>query len=312
MRRLDPESFDRARRFLKTTARPLDRARFEYHFEGGPPELVVSALARYQNRDGGFGHALEPDLRTPMSSALCTGIALTILRELGTNSDHPMVERAVVYLRRTWDPDSWTWRVVPAGANDSPHAPWWHDEDGSLARTFDDYLVIPRAQLVAHLNHYAKLVPGDWLAAVTEATVRDIEEIEPLGSGGGDDLRYTLTLASEPALLPRLRERLQRRLRVEVQAAVSLDPAEWDSYVITPLKAAPTPDSPVAHLVRDALHAYLDHLLDRQSSDGSWAPVWSWGDFYPDAWPQAAGEWRGELTLENVLALRAWDRIEFG
>jgi hypothetical protein len=310
MRKLDRHSFDRARLFLKTTARPLEGARFAYHFEGGPPEVVVAALARYQNRDGGFGHALEPDLRTPASSALCTGIALTILRELGATSDQPMVQRAVLYLHRTWDVDSWTWRVVPADANEAPHAPWWHDEDGSLARTFDGFLVIPRAQLVAHLNHYANLVPGDWLAAVTEATVRDIEEIEPLGSGGGDDLRYALTLASEPTLLPRLRERLLRRLRVEVPAAVSLDPAEWDSYVITPMKVAPTPDSPVAHLVRDGLEAYLDYLFDRQSAGGSWDPVWTWGDFYPEVWPQAAREWRGELTLETLLALKAWDRFD--
>jgi hypothetical protein len=310
MRKLDRRSFERARLFLKTAARPVDYARFAYHFEGGPPELVVAALARFQNQDGGFGHGLEPDLRTPTSSALCTGIALTVLRELGATTDQPMVQRAIVYLRRTWDTESWTWRVAPADANDYPHAPWWHNEDGSLARTFDSFLVIPRAELVAHLNHYAKLVPTDWLAAVTEVTVRDIEEIEPLGSGGGDDLRYALTLASEPALRPRLRERLLRRLRVEVPAAVSLDPGDWGSYVITPLKVASTPDSPVAYLVEDRLQAYLDYLIGRQSPDGSWGPVWTWGDFYPDAWPQAAREWRGELTLETLLALRAWDRIE--
>ena len=309
MNSMDRPSFDRARRFLKTAARSLERARFEFHFEAAPPELVVAALARFQNPDGGFGHALEPDVRTPSSSALATGIALNILREVGATAEQPMVQRAVHYLARTWDMDGWTWRVVPADTNHYPHAPWWHDDDGSLARTFDSFLVIPRAQLVAHLNAYAQLVPGDWLAAVTEATVRDIEEVEPLGSGGGDDLRYVLELASERTVPVRQRDRLLRRLQAVVPAAVSLEPAEWESYSITPLKVAPTPSSPLADLVRDGLEAYLDFQLAQQQADGGWEPVWTWAGHYPDVWPQAAAEWRGELTLQMLLALRAWSLL---
>jgi len=309
MKTMDRPSYDRARHFLKSVARPLERARFEFHFEAAPPELVVAALARYQNPDGGFGHALEPDVRTPSSSALATGIALTILREVGAAAEQPMVQRALRYLQATWDPDSWTWRVVPADTNDYPHAPWWHDQDGSLARTFDDFLVIPRAQLVAHLNAYHELVAGDWLAAVTEATVRDVEEIEPLGTGGGDDLRYVLQLAAERRVPVRQRDRLVRRLRAVVPAAVSLEPADWESYTITPLKVAPTPASPVADLVGDGVEAYLDFELTQQRDDGGWEPVWSWAGHYPDVWPQAAVEWRGELTLEMLLALRAWGRL---
>jgi len=71
MKRLSREAFDRARQFLKTQARPLDRAMFEYRFEGASAESVIAELARFQNDDGGFGRALEPDLRTPDSSARC-------------------------------------------------------------------------------------------------------------------------------------------------------------------------------------------------------------------------------------------------
>jgi hypothetical protein len=101
MKRLDREAFDRARRFLKTQARPLDRVLFEHRFEGAPAEHVVAALARFQNDDGGFGRALEPDLRTPSSSALATGIGLRTLKELEWPADHPMVRGAGVDLGRS-------------------------------------------------------------------------------------------------------------------------------------------------------------------------------------------------------------------
>ena len=77
MKQLSPEAFCRARHFLKAEARPLDRALFEHRFEKAPAQVVLNALDAYQNEDGGFGRALEADLRTPTSSALATGHGLS-------------------------------------------------------------------------------------------------------------------------------------------------------------------------------------------------------------------------------------------
>lgn len=62
---LSKQAFETARSFLRTRARRLDQAVFEYRFEGGSASAVLDALGEYQNPDGGFGRALEPDLRTP-------------------------------------------------------------------------------------------------------------------------------------------------------------------------------------------------------------------------------------------------------
>jgi hypothetical protein len=310
VKRLSCGAFGRARTFLQTYARPLDWALFAHRFEGAPVGRVTAALARYQNEDGGFGHALEPDARTPSSSALATGIGLRILRELRCPPDHPMVGRAVQWLEATCDPETYTWRALPDDANESPHAPWWHDEDGSLARTFDDFLVIPRAEIVGVLHHYAALVPAGWLEGLTERTVADIETIEPFGYGGGDDLVYALRLAETESLPARYRGRLVRRLRAVIPGAVSQDPREWGSYCIPPLKVAPAPESTVADLLGDGLQLHLDYQIDQQSPEGAWDPVWTWGHSYPDAWEQAKQEWRGHLTLEALTSLRAYGRVE--
>ena len=317
MKQLAPQAFQRARAFLETQARPLDWAIFAYRFENAPAEDVVSALAAFQNDDGGFGHALEPDLRTPSSSALATGIGLDVLRELGCDAQHPMARRAVRFLLATHDPQTQTWRVAPRDTNDYPHAGWWHDEAGSLARTFDDFEIIPRAQIVGLLHHYAALThPGGegqeikagWLDAVTADTVAAIETL-PTERLSGDDLRYALSLAETAALPERERARLVRWLRAVVPSVVTRDPAQWEAYCTPPLKVAPTPTSPVADLLWDDLQAYLDYQIAHQSAQGAWEPTWTWGDAYPEAWEQARQEWRGHLTLETLTRLRAFGRL---
>jgi hypothetical protein len=310
MKQLSREGFGRARQFLKTQARPLERTLFEHRFEAALAEPVITELARFQNKDWGLGQALEPDLRTPSSSALATGIALRTLKELGRDADQPMVQGAVHWLLNAYNPVTRVWRVVPRDTNDHPHAGWWHDERGSLARTFDRFLVIPRAELVGLVHHYSSLVPVRWLAAVTERTVADLETIEPLGSGGGDDLEYALRLADSEALPTRYRERLLVRLRAVVPQVVSRDPGEWDAYCITPLKLAPRPQSIAADLLEDELQMNLDYLIDHQSAEGTWDPVWDWGDTHPEAWQQAEREWRGVLTLEALTSLQAYGRID--
>lgn len=310
MKSLNPEQFIRARTFLKTQARPLDRALFEYRFEEAPADRVIAELARYQNADGGFGRALEPDLRAPSSSSLCTGIGLRVLQEMGCPSGHPLVAGAVQFLFEAFDEGRRVWRVIPHDANDYPHAPWWHDDDGSLARTFDHFVIIPRAQIVGLLHHYAQLVPRAWLDTVTEDAVTTIETLEDQAfAGGGDTLRYALDLAETEPLPQRLRDRLVPRLRSHADRIVCRDPEEWEGYCPTPLKIAPSPRSVVADLLGDDLQAQLDYAIEHQTALGAWEPTWTWGDSYPQVWKQAELEWQGHLTLETLTSLRAFGRI---
>lgn len=57
--------FEKARKYIYRQARPLDFARWQYHFENGTKENVLVALSMYQNNDGGFGHGLESDCFNP-------------------------------------------------------------------------------------------------------------------------------------------------------------------------------------------------------------------------------------------------------
>ncbi len=287
----------------------MERALFEHRFEGASAEGALAELMRFQNDDGGFGQALEPDLRTPSSSALATGIGLQIARELGCTADHAMVRSGVAYLRATVDDDTRVWRVLPADKNAFPQAPWWRDEDGSLTRLFDGFRIIPRALILGSLHHYAALLPMDWLDAITEETVKYIEMVELLGEGGGSDLEYAISLAGANNLPQGYVTRLRTRIQKAISAAVVRDPARWGTYCITPLRIVPSPKSIGADLIQDELQLHLDYQIAHQTSEGTWDPTWSWGNVYPEVWEQAKLEWRGQLTLETLTQLRAFGRI---
>jgi len=89
-----------AERFLAANARVLEKRRFERLFAGGEAAPVRDAVAAYRNRDGGFGHALEPDTRCPGSQPLATDFALRAM--LDTDAwDAVLAEGACTWLAAT-------------------------------------------------------------------------------------------------------------------------------------------------------------------------------------------------------------------
>src|SRR4030095_1696105 len=72
-----------AETFIWNNARLLERHLFSFLFKGGAGQNIIAALSAYQNEDGGFGNALEPDKRTPSSQPIDQEFALRILDEVG-------------------------------------------------------------------------------------------------------------------------------------------------------------------------------------------------------------------------------------
>src|SRR4051812_3135019 len=73
---------DRILDFVTANARLLDRRRAELAVGAGDPEAALTVLAGYQNADGGFGWALEPDSRAPGSQPVAALHAFEVLEEV--------------------------------------------------------------------------------------------------------------------------------------------------------------------------------------------------------------------------------------
>lgn len=82
MKMLNKKDYEEVRVWMHRNARPLELAVWKYFFENGPKEEIASALAFYQNEDGGFGNCVEPDCWNGESSPYATMTVIGLLRQI--------------------------------------------------------------------------------------------------------------------------------------------------------------------------------------------------------------------------------------
>jgi hypothetical protein len=301
----------RASTFIKSKARPLEQARYSYHFENASRTGAIQALAACQNADGGFGHGLEPDLPMNESSVIATTRGLQVLTEVGAPADHPLVRGAIGYLLATYDPQTGVWEIVPRAANNGPHAPWWHYDDDGQTGKWGGYLVNPRAEVLGCLYDYSALVPARLLQDVADSVIGHLDGVSDLRDM--HDIGCYLTLAETRSLPAKLRSRLLDKLEPAVVSVVERDPARWEKYCLKPIGymgVVRSPASPFARLFATEVEAGLDYEIEHQHADGSWLPTWSWGASYPEAWERAKQDWQGILTVQTLKTLADFGRLE--
>jgi len=300
---LTPASHSGARQFLLQSARPLERALYRFHFENAPASEVRHALAAFQNPDGGFGRALEPDFRLPASSAIATVTAFRHLRAAGIPARDPLVATAVRWTQAAFDRALDRWPPVPPEVNDWPHAPWWAwSEPGQPG-----FRANPGIEFVAHLWRYREAVDPTFLSEITaraEALLARLPAQPEM-----HDLLCVIELAETPSVPALLRNQAANCVRKTGPAIVARDSQAWSGYGVKPLLLAPRADSLLARPLNDVIAANLQFEMDRQGADGSWAPNWSWCGLFPGDWPQAEREWKGALTLQSLLTFRSYGHL---
>jgi hypothetical protein len=128
MKTLDSAQIDAAETFVWLSGRLIERLRFAFLFRGGSRDRVMAALRPYQNPDGGFGEALEPDFRGPVSQPVTAHQALEVLDELDAFDD-PMVPSVCDYIASISTPEGGVPTVLP-DVTKYPHPRWWEGASG--------------------------------------------------------------------------------------------------------------------------------------------------------------------------------------
>ena len=304
MKKLTQAAFQSAKNFIMDQGRALDQRRFEFHFEGGSAEAVLTALASYQNADGGFGNSLEPDIRTSASSAIATTVGFQILREIGAHAGHTLVQKGIAYFVTTYDASQGVWPIIPPEVEEAPHAPWWNYEDS--AENFGRFLTNPRAEIVGYLHEFSDGVSTQLLKQLT-ATV--LEHLDSLPDEM--DMHDILCFAklAEAEALPN-RNKVWEKLARAAALCIARNAEQLTGYVLKPLWLVSSPESPLATEFKDEVEMNLDFEIEQQDEEGAWSPNFAWGDQYPETWQTAKKEWQSRFTVETLKTLRDFGRIE--
>ena len=283
-------SLDYAADFIWRNARLLERTIFAHAFFSGPADAVHAAVLAYRNVDGGFGHAMEPDVRAPDSMPLHCEIALRAMCDAGIR-DARIANGVCDFLATIAEPEGRV-PIVTAKICDYPRAAHWSDP-----QTVGDS-PNPTASLAGLLIYQG--VEHSWLSRATEWCWRRIEK--PIGEA--HEILNALTFLEHAPDRPRA-QKLASRVVVRIEGTnwYRKDPAS-STYGVTPLQLCPRPDSiGRPSFADDLIEAHLDALAARQQDDGGWPITWT-----PPS-PASEFEWRGRWTLEALLCLRAYDRI---
>jgi hypothetical protein len=281
---------DAAADFIWRHARLIDRHRFAHLFFGAEADPIVRALRAYQNSDGGFGHALEPDIRTPASQPGATMHVLEMLAEAG-RFDDPMVDDVCGFLRSITRDDGGIPSVLPT-AMAHPHAPWWQPADESSIIQTGAHAAVLHEQRHQHA----------WLDGATTFCWERIESGRVEGSYAARYAVAFLDAVPDEARAVAALDRLGPRL-VE-DGLVAIDPAELTGETFTPLHYSPRPALRSRRMFPpEAIDAHLDTLAAGQQDDGGWTFPWP-------AWaPAVELDWRGYVTIDALKVLRANGRL---
>lgn len=301
-------TFEKARAFMYRNARPLDLARFQYHFENGSKEAVLNALSYYQNEDGGCGHAIEADCWNPNSTPLHTAGAGEILREIDFNdASHPFVKGLLNYYASGKDFNGKSWAIAVESNNDYPHAEWWHTESVSSCHT--EYN--GTAQIAGFIVRYAERDSDLFqlgIRIVKEAidalVLKEIIDVHTCACYV--KMMESVEKANVTDLVPY--DLLKVRLHECVKKLIVTDQSKWGGYICKPSNFLNSRESEFYAENKEISEYECEFLIKTQLEDGSWDVPWGWKDF-PEEWAISKNWWKGNNIVLNLLYLKGFERI---
>ncbi|PLR94167.1 hypothetical protein [Bacillus sp. T33-2] len=310
MKKLSKQYVEEILSWMYRNARPVDLARWQLHFENGSKEAVLESLLAYQNKDGGFGHAIEADSMNPNSSPLQTWKACEIMLEAGCRGDEPIVKDTITYLLNTEHLEDGLWLASIPSNNDFPHAPWWTWYENVQK----DWGYNPTAALASYMLYWSdeNSLPYEMALEIVEKAAKDYINAPVEGNKHLTSCyQRLLELVSEKGCTVAFdTANLKRKISENVDRAISRDVEQWKtSYVPLPTDLIDSPESYLYAEHKDITDIALDYLVESRNADGVWDISWSWND-YPKEFTIAENWWKGDRVIEKMLVLKSFNRLE--
>lgn len=300
--------FETIRRWMYRNARPIDLARWRFHFEEGPAEAVLVALEAYQNADGGFSHALEADSWNTESAPIQTWCAVEILKEIGCrDKEHKIIKGMLHYLKNCQHTREGCWLAEIPSNNLHPHAPWWTYELENVG----DWGYNPTAAFVGFILEYAKEedslrqqvsknldnIINDYLSK-TEIDMHELGCFISLW----ESCKKTGTMLKKE-------QEFEKKLAMDVKKNINPNTDEWSEYTSTPSRFFNTLSSPYYKENKKLADYEGSLLIQSRNAEGIWDIPWQWVG-YEEEFAVSKNWWKAQRIIENMLYLRNFGLLE--
>ena len=310
---LTEKQFAGIKAWVYRNAREIDLNVWKFYFEKGRKEDVVSALSYYQNEDGGFGNALEPDNWNPASTPYTTLYAINLLREIGmTDTSHPLYQGIFKYLYSEKDLTDYGWRFSVPGNDDYPRAPWWNyreetNKTESIGPTCG-LCVFVLQNMEKSSSLYKK---AETLAKNALDKLLTIREFGDMGIGG-----YLGLIHAAPSLslgeydMPALYSAVNNL----VNASIERDVSKWQYYGVLPSNYIRSPQSPFYPANKEIVEKEIRYLLETLPENGVWGIPWTWFDHmeqYGREFAVSENWWKSITAIEKLCFLRNFNAAPF-
>lgn len=313
MKRLTTKAFEEIRTWVYRNARQIELTLWQYEFENGSKEAVLSALSLYQNEDGGFGNALEPDSWNPKSSPYTTLNAIEVLDTINfSDLSHPIMRGIFKFLESGKHSFENGW-VFSIPSNDNyPHAPWWTYNleaneyesigvttgiAGFLLKHADkDSALYKKVFMIAEKMIEMLNVPGNYgeMGVGGFQTLKDL--ILRLGLGDRFDMEF-----------------ISNTVKRLVNETMERDINKWAYHCKPPSSFISSPDSEFYTGNEEIMQKELDYIIDTRHKNGVWDIDWSWfenNDKYPKEFAISENWWKAGIVRGKIKLLRNFGRIE--
>ena len=295
---LSKQNFSKARDYIISNARILERRLFQFYFENGNNEGVFHAVYAYRNSDGGFGHGMEPDTASPESQPLFSIMALETLDEVGYLTKEIILKDFMPYFESiTTEKGGIPWMFKPK--SDYPC-------EGHFKTVKEWAALSTTAPLLGVLEKYD--IDNPWMHKAEEFVWSEFERIQN---------KHVFCYLCVPRWLTfltntRSKEKATKRINklkkwILEDGVICMDKLDkgWGLYGKPhSLNYANSSESPFYSLfTKETIESDLETLIKKQNDNGSW-----------DTWYGISEgtklEWTGIQTLATLKTLKNYNKIE--
>lgn len=313
MKKLTLEDYQQMRLWIYRNARQIELAIWQYYFENGNKEAVLSALSFYQNDDGGFGHALEADNWNPNSSPYTTLAAINILKDIKfTDKQHPIIQGIFKFLESGVYCSENGWYFNIPSNNDYAHAPWWNYN--MEANAVEGIGVT--AEIASFILRYANEDSEIYQKALafSDAIIHKLSTSEYYGDMGIGGYCILLDSIRQAKLTNRFDcNLLTERLTRLVHDSIERDTSKWSQYSVRPSNYINSPESIFYKGNEDIVSKELDYIIETRPQNGVWDIPWSWfenNDKYAKEFAISENWWKVSKAIHKINLLNNFNRLD--